>query len=131
METVSRLFDIIRNARHCVAFTGAGVSAPSGLPCFRDPDAGQYPPTGAEQDTAADYSGTGGGPPVPKQAEIEKMIRGFFGPAADPGWEELFSIETFERDPALFYEKASPLLYHDKEASVVHKVLADLENRAL
>jgi NAD-dependent deacetylase len=113
METVSRLFDIIRNARHCVAFTGAGVSAPSGLPCFRDPDAGQYPSAGAEQ------------------AEIEKMIRGFFGPAADPGWEELFSIETFERDPALFYEKASPLLYHDKEASVVHKVLANLENQGL
>jgi NAD-dependent deacetylase len=57
------------------------------------------------------------------------MIRGFFGPSADPGWEELFSIETFEKDPVLFYEKAGPFLYHDKEPSIVHNILADLENK--
>jgi NAD-dependent deacetylase len=116
MKTISRLFDMMRRARHCVAFTGAGVSALSGLPCFRD--------------QAADGN-DGFGIPEKTAAEIEKMIRGFFGPSADPGWEELFSIETFEKDPVLFYEKAGPLLYHDKEPSIVHKVLADLENRGL
>jgi NAD-dependent deacetylase len=126
METFSRLFDIIRRARYCVAFTGAGVSVPSGLPCFRDPAAGGYNPV-----SAGNSGETGGLGEIPEKtaADIEHLIREFFGPGADPGWEELFSIETFERDPALFYEKAGPLLYHDKEPSVVHKVLADLENR--
>jgi NAD-dependent deacetylase len=119
MGTVSQLFDMIRRARYCAAFTGAGVSALSGLPCFRDPAPGR--------------SGGFDGTLIPEKtaAEIEKMIRGFFGPGADPGWEELFSIETFEKDPVLFYEKAGPLLYHDKEPSIVHKVLADLENGGL
>ncbi|MDR0587123.1 MAG: NAD-dependent deacetylase [Treponema sp.] len=115
METIPRLFDMIRRARYCVAFTGAGVSALSGLPCFRDPGAG---PAGE----------SGRGIPEKTAAEIETMIREFFGPGADPGWEELFSIETFENDPALFYQKAGPLLYHDKEPSIVHRILADLEN---
>jgi NAD-dependent deacetylase len=127
VETLLQLIDMIRRARHCVAFTGAGVSAPSGLPCFRDRAAVRHNPADAE-----DSDGSGGesdsGIPEKTAAEIEKMIRGFFGPSADPGWEELFSIETFEKDPALFYEKAGPLLYHDKEPSVIHKVLADLEN---
>ncbi|MDR2143649.1 MAG: NAD-dependent deacetylase, partial [Treponema sp.] len=122
METIPGLFDMIRRARHCVAFTGAGVSVPSGLPCFRDP--------AALSAGRSDGTGESGGTLIPEKtaAEIENMIRGFFGPGADPGWEELFSIETFERDPALFYEKAGPLLYHDKEPSIVHRVLADLEN---
>jgi NAD-dependent deacetylase len=127
METLPQLIDMIRRARHCVAFTGAGVSAPSGLPCFRDHTAGH--PAGAEGSDGSGVSGSG----IPEKtaAEIETMIRGFFGPSADPGWEELFSIETFEKNPALFYEKAGPLLYHDKEPSIIHKVLADLENRGL
>jgi NAD-dependent deacetylase len=122
METLSRLIDLIRRARHCAAFTGAGVSVPSGLPCFRDSAAVPE----------KDFDGeSGGGIPEETAAEIEAMIRGFFGPGASPGWEELFSIETFEKDPALFYEKAGPLLYHDKEPSIVHKVLANLENSGL
>jgi NAD-dependent deacetylase len=118
---------MIRRARHCVAFTGAGVSALSGLPCFRDPAGGDGQKPAADP---AEDSGGPGGFDIPEKTagEIEKMIRGFFGPSADPGWEELFSIETFERDPALFYEKAGPLLYHDKEPSIVHRVLAGLEN---
>jgi NAD-dependent deacetylase len=125
METIPPLFDMIRSARHCVAFTGAGVSVASGLPCFRDPAAGNG--------ECLDRTGRFGGTLIPEKtaAEIEKTIREFFGPSADPGWEELFSIETFERDPALFYEKASPFLYHDKEPSVVHKVLAGLESDGL
>jgi NAD-dependent deacetylase len=130
VETLSQLIDMIRRARHCVAFTGAGVSAPSGLPCFRDQAAGRHNPAGAE-DSGGSGGESGSGIPEKTAAEIEKMIRGFFGPSADPGWEELFSIETFEKDPALFYEKAGPLLYHDKEPSVIHKVLADLENSGL
>jgi NAD-dependent deacetylase len=126
METFPRFFDMIRRARYCVSFTGAGVSVPSGLPCFRDPAAGS--PAGAE-DSGGSGGESGSGIPEKTAAEIEKMIREFFGPGADPGWEELFSIETFERDPALVYKKAGPLLYHDKEPSVVHKVLANLEDR--
>jgi NAD-dependent deacetylase len=107
-----QFFDMMCSARHCVAFTGAGVSAPSGLPCFRDGQGGPSP----QGETAA---------------EIEHMVRGFFGPGDEPSWEELFSIETFERDPALFYEKAGPLLYHTRKPSVVHEVLADLEKQGV
>ena len=112
METILRLFDMIRRARYCVAFTGAGVSALSGLPCFRDPGAGPAGNSGGN----GGFDGTGeSGRGIPEKtaAEIETMIREFFGPGADPGWEELFSIETFENDPALFYQKAGPLLYHE------------------
>lgn len=36
MELHPRLIDILRAARHVVVFTGAGVSAESGIPAFRD-----------------------------------------------------------------------------------------------
>jgi NAD-dependent deacetylase len=111
-QNIAKLIDMIHSARYCAAFTGAGVSVPSGLPCFREP----RDRTSIPEKTAA---------------ELEAMIRGFFGPSADPSWEELFSIESFERDPALFYEKSGPLIYHDKKPSVVHRVLAQMERSGL
>jgi NAD-dependent deacetylase len=43
----------------------------------------------------------------------------------------MFDIEWFEKDPALFYRNAGPLVYtvHKKEPSAVHIVLAELERR--
>jgi NAD-dependent deacetylase len=110
---MNELFDAICSSRHCAAFTGAGVSVPSGLPCFRDGG------LGGEWSAISESHAS----------RVEKLVRDFFGPSADPGWEELFSLECFERDPALFYEKASPFLYHDKKPSIVHTVLAELEKR--
>lgn len=34
--------DIIRGSRRCVVLTGAGISAPSGIPDFRSPDSGLW-----------------------------------------------------------------------------------------
>ncbi|HLV15964.1 MAG TPA: Sir2 family NAD-dependent protein deacetylase, partial [Pseudomonas sp.] len=36
MPITDALLDSFRNARHVVVFTGAGVSAESGIPTFRD-----------------------------------------------------------------------------------------------
>ncbi|MDR2070157.1 MAG: NAD-dependent deacetylase [Treponema sp.] len=45
--------------------------------------------------------------------------------------ERIFDIDWFEKDPSLFYRYAGPLVYtvHEKEPSVVHTVLAELESR--
>jgi NAD-dependent deacetylase len=36
-DNLASLFDLISGSRHCVAFTGAGVSTLSGIPDFRGP----------------------------------------------------------------------------------------------
>jgi NAD-dependent deacetylase len=45
--------------------------------------------------------------------------------------EQVFDIAWFEKDPSLFYRHAGPVVYtaHEKEPSVVHTVLAELERR--
>jgi NAD-dependent deacetylase len=52
-------------------------------------------------------------------------------PDADFPPELMFDIAWFEKDPALFYRYAGPVVYtvHEKEPSVVHTVLAELERR--
>lgn len=44
MTTVAEAFDqvaeLLRSARHAVAFTGAGISTPSGIPDYRSPQSG-------------------------------------------------------------------------------------------
>ncbi|MDR0600063.1 MAG: NAD-dependent deacetylase [Treponema sp.] len=119
---ISALLDLIRSARHCVAFTGAGVSALSGLPCFRD---------GGGTGGSLRESGDPAAVPPEIAAELRDLVRGFFGPGDDPPWEELFSLDFFEREAAAFYEKAGSFIYHDKEPSLVHRALAGLENRGL
>lgn len=39
---IQRAADLIRNARHAVALTGAGISTPSGIPDFRSPASGLW-----------------------------------------------------------------------------------------
>ncbi len=39
---IQRAADLIRNARHAVALTGAGISTPSGIPDFRSPSSGLW-----------------------------------------------------------------------------------------
>jgi NAD-dependent deacetylase len=39
---ISLAADLIRNARHAVALTGAGISTPSGIPDFRTPGSGLW-----------------------------------------------------------------------------------------
>jgi NAD-dependent deacetylase len=39
-ELVERAANIIRHARYALAFTGAGISTPSGIPDFRNPNSG-------------------------------------------------------------------------------------------
>jgi NAD-dependent deacetylase len=41
-EAVNRAREILRNARHAVAFTGAGISTPSGIPDFRSKNTGMW-----------------------------------------------------------------------------------------
>jgi NAD-dependent deacetylase len=52
-------------------------------------------------------------------------------PDADFPPERIFDIAWFERDPSLFYQHAGPFVYtvHEKEPSVVHTVLAEMERR--
>ncbi|PLX11760.1 MAG: RNA polymerase subunit sigma [Marinilabiliales bacterium] len=35
MESISRAVELIKNSKHCIAFTGAGISVESGIPPFR------------------------------------------------------------------------------------------------
>ncbi len=42
MPVDQQLLDTLRNAKHVVVFTGAGVSAESGIPTFRDPLTGLW-----------------------------------------------------------------------------------------
>lgn len=39
---VARVVELLLRARHAVAFTGAGISTPSGIPDFRSPDSGLW-----------------------------------------------------------------------------------------
>jgi NAD-dependent deacetylase len=41
-EQVGRIAELLTSARHAVAFTGAGISTPSGIPDFRSPDSGLW-----------------------------------------------------------------------------------------
>jgi NAD-dependent deacetylase len=45
--------------------------------------------------------------------------------------EKIFNIKYFEKDPSLYYEKAGSFIYNidEKEASIVHTVLGELEQR--
>jgi len=90
-ENVAELFGLIREARHLVALTGAGISTLSGIRDFRGKD-GLY-------------------------NEIDA--------------EKLFSLDYFEKDPSLYYTGAGSFIYNidEKEPSVVHTVLGELEER--
>ena len=45
--------------------------------------------------------------------------------------EKIFSIEYFEKDPSFYYKNAALFIYNvdEKQASIVHNVLGELENR--
>jgi NAD-dependent deacetylase len=90
-EDVKKLFDLILNAKHMVAMTGAGVSTLSGIRDFRGKN-GLY-----------------------KEMDAEKI----------------FSIEYFLDDPSFYYNQAGTFIYNidEKEASIVHIVLGELEKR--
>jgi NAD-dependent deacetylase len=90
-EPVAALFEEIKNARHCVALTGAGVSTLSGIRDFRGKN-GLY-----------------------REMDAEKI----------------FDIDYFMEDPSFYYEHARSFIYglDEKDASIVHTVLGDLERR--
>ncbi|MDR2447920.1 MAG: NAD-dependent deacetylase [Treponema sp.] len=96
-EKLRALFDKITSARHCVAFTGAGVSALSGIRDFRGKN-GLY----TSQDTAEDA-------------------------------QKMFDIDYFEQDASYYYKAAAGFIYNldEKEPSIVHTTLAELERRGL
>ena len=91
MQNVDKLFELIKNAKHLTALTGAGVSTLSGIRDFRGKN-GLY-----------------------KEMDAEKI----------------FDISYFEKDPSLYYSQAGSFIYNldEKEASVVHIVLGELEKR--
>jgi len=86
--SVAELYKWICEAKHLVAFTGAGVSTLSG-------------------------------------------IRDFRGKNGIANGETVFNIEIFERDPSVYYDNARSFIYNidEKEPSVVHTVLGELEKR--
>jgi NAD-dependent deacetylase len=88
---IDLLFGKIKNAGHCVALTGAGVSTLSGIRDFRGKN-GLY-----------------------NEMDAEKM----------------FDISYFEKDPTYYYKTAGSFIYNidEKEPSVVHRVLAELEQK--
>ena len=122
VSDVTELFELINTARHCVALTGAGISTLSGIPDFRGnfPDELQrkFSPevlnlylTGLEELT-------------PNNAQQGSMIFP----------EKVYDPIRFEEDPAFFYKAAGPLIYQSfkkAEPSLVHLVLAELENRGM
>jgi NAD-dependent deacetylase len=86
---IAGLFRRIRESKHVVALTGAGISTLSGIrDCRR------------------------------KNGLYNEMDA-----------EKIFDIDYFERDPSLYYTKAGSFIYNldEKEPSVVHTVLAELE----
>jgi NAD-dependent deacetylase len=60
-------------------------------------------------------------------------FRGKNGLYNDMDAEKIFDIDYFERDPAFYYKAAGSFIYNidEKEASVVHVVLAKLEERGM
>jgi len=88
---IAELFALIKQAKHCVALTGAGVSTLSGIRDFRGKN-GLY-----------------------NEMEAEKI----------------FDINYFEEDPSFYYNNAGSFIYNldEKEASIVHIVLGELEQR--
>ncbi|MDR1596455.1 MAG: NAD-dependent deacetylase [Treponema sp.] len=111
---IAQLFSLIVNARHCAALTGAGISVSSGIPDFRGKN-GMY---------------TAGLPrEFPDKYPPEVLALYLSGLPV----EKVFDIDEFENDPGYFYTNAGPLVYtvHEKEPSVVHTCLAELERRGL
>jgi NAD-dependent deacetylase len=90
-EKINQLFELIKNAKHTVAMTGAGVSTLSGIRDFRGKN-GLY-----------------------KEMDAEKI----------------FSIDYFMKNPSFYYDNAGSFIYNinEKEASIVHIVLGELEKR--
>ncbi len=41
-ERIQAVATLLRSAHHAIAFTGAGISTPSGIPDFRDPESGLW-----------------------------------------------------------------------------------------
>jgi len=89
MKDINRLFTLIKEAKHLIALTGAGVSTLSGIRDFRGKN-GLY----NEMDA-----------------------------------DKIFSIDYFEKDPSFYYGQAGSFIYNldEKEASIVHTVLGELE----
>jgi NAD-dependent deacetylase len=115
-----RLLELIRGARRCVAFTGAGVSTLSGIPDFR----GAWPPELARRfspEVLALYLDG-----LEECAPLAGASAPFF-------WEQVFDGARFERDPAFFYRTAAPLVYtlRAREPSAAHIALAELEKAGL
>lgn len=92
-ESYQRLCDLIQNAQHCVAFTGAGVSTLSGIRDFR----------------------------------------GKNGLYTLPETDKMFDIDVFRQTPSVYYRLAQEFIYglQEKEPSIVHHVLAKLEQKGL
>ncbi|MFP3040935.1 NAD-dependent deacetylase [Treponema primitia] len=111
-DEIAELFALITEARHCVALTGAGISTLSGIPDFRGKN-GLYT-AGLPREFIDKY------PPEVLALYLSGL-----------SMEKVFDIDEFERDPAYFYTNAGPMVYtvHEKEPSIVHTCLAELERR--
>jgi len=60
-------------------------------------------------------------------------FRGKNGLYNDMDAEKIFSLDYFEKDPSFYYKNAADFIYNvdEKEPSIVHNVLGELENRGL
>ncbi|GHV73619.1 NAD-dependent protein deacetylase [Spirochaetia bacterium] len=119
-KKIAQLFSMISDARHCIALTGAGISTLSGIPDFRGKN-GLYT-AGLPQEFLDKY------PPE----VLALYLSGMPGELKFPG-EKVFDIDEFEKDPSYFYTNAGPMVYtvHEKEPSIVHTCLAELERRGM
>ena len=117
-KKIARLFSMIADARHCIALTGAGISTLSGIPDFRGKN-GLYT-AGLPREFLDKY------PP-------EVLALYLSGLPGKYPLEKVFDIDEFENDPSYFYTNAGPMVYtvHEKEPSIVHTCLAELERRGV
>jgi NAD-dependent deacetylase len=60
-------------------------------------------------------------------------FRGKNGLYNEAGSEKIFDIEYFEKDPSIYYKAAAAFIYNldEKQPSLVHLVLAELEKRGM
>ncbi|MNJ33540.1 NAD-dependent protein deacylase [compost metagenome] len=105
-----RLSDALRDARHVLVFTGAGVSAESGIPTFRDPLTGLW----------ANYS--------PADLATRQAFKR--DPALVWGWYEWRRMQVFNAQPNAAHRAIAELSVNVPRLTVVTQNVDDLHERA-
>lgn len=110
MEALDQIADLMRSARHVVVLTGAGVSAESGIPTFRDPLSGLWQRFD------------------PAQLASAQAFRR--NPALVWGWYEWRRMKAMAAQPNPAHWAIAQLVEHVPQLAVVTQNVDDLHERA-